>query len=221
MNLGDFKNFSAAKLGLTDTLTKTQAGEFAKARWRMIWNFHLWRQTRHADEVAVASGQQVVILPASFETPLAARWNATQGLAATLDLSVFGADPANWNVPGPVLRYSPMPRAEDGRVQIRLHGTPEKAGVLLVLGKRTCIDLIADTDTPLISGTDECLIAFIMGDLYQWMRQFSKAQIFFQEANALLAKMVEIETAQTTETRQIIPYTQQLEDCGGGYGWSK
>jgi hypothetical protein len=50
-----------------------------------------------------------------------------------------------------------------------------------------------------------------MGDLYQWMRQFSKAGAFFQEAQALLAKMIEIETAQTTELRQLLPYAQTLE----------
>lgn len=215
MNLGDIKTFTAAKLGLTDSITQTQAGEFAKARWRMIWNHHLWRQSRTLAEVAVPAGQQEVTLPAEFELMLAARWNTTVGLSAQLDLSVFSANPASWNAPGPVLGYSPMPRTDTGLVRIRLHQVPQSAGVLLAMGKRTCIALEADTDTPLISGTDECLVAFTMGDLYQWMRQFGKAQQFFQEANALLAKMVEIETAQTTELRQIIPYVQQLEDDPG------
>lgn len=51
-----------------------------------------------------------------------------------------------------------------------------------------------------------------MGDLYQWIRQMSRAQVFFQEANALQARMIEIETAQTAEIRRVIPMEQVLED---------
>lgn len=212
MNLGEIKTYTAAKLGLTDSTTKAQAGEFAKARWRMIWNYHLWRQTRTSAEVAVSAAQQIITLPADFELVLAARWNTDTGLTADLDLSVFSANPSTWNLPGPVLGYSPMARDANGLARIRLNRAPETAGVVLAIGKSTCIPLTTDTDSPLISGTDECLVAFVMGDLYQWQRQFGKAQAFFQEAQALLQKMVEIETSQTTEQRQIIPYVQQLED---------
>jgi hypothetical protein len=211
MNLGDLKTFTAAKLGLSDSITQLQAGEFAKARWRMIWNHHLWRQSRILAEVAVTSGQQEVTLPAGFELVLAARWNTHTGLAAQLDLSVFNSNPASWSAPGPVMGYSPMPRDSAGLVRIRLHQVPDAAGVLLAMGKATCPELVSDLDAPSISGTDECLVAFVMGDLYQWMRQFSKAGAFFQEAQALLAKMIEIETAQTTELRQLLPYAQTLE----------
>lgn len=211
MNLGDLKTFTAAKLGLSDSITQAQAGEFAKARWRMLWNHHLWRQSRILAEVAVSAAQQEVTLPADFELVLAARWNTNTGLAAQLDLSVFSANPASWSAPGPVMGYSPMPRSSAGLVRIRLHQVPEAAGVLLAMGKSVCPELATDLDSPSISGTDECLVAFTMGDLYQWMRQFTKAAAFYQEAQALLAKMVEIETAQTTELRQLIPHVQSLE----------
>lgn len=211
MNLGELKSFTAAKLGLSDSITQAQAGEFAKARWRMIWNHYLWRQSRILAEVAVAQGQQEVVLPAEVELVLAARWNTSIGLSADLDLSVFSANPSTWTAPGPILGYSPMSRDVAGLSRIRLNRAPEQAGVVLVMGKRTCVALVADADTPLISGTAECLVAFTMGDLYQWMRQFTKASAFHQEAQALLAKMVEIETSQTTETRQLLPYVHQLE----------
>jgi hypothetical protein len=218
MTLADIKDYCAGKLGLDDTLTKDKAGEFARARWRMLWNNQLWRQTRHVDTISVAAGLQEVTLPAEFGFALAIRWGDSRLLTATLDLSALAKDPGGWALPGDVLGFSLMPRSADGRARIRLHRVPSTAGTLLVIGKRTCIELLADTDTPLLTGSDECLCAFVMGDLYQWMRQLGKAQAFFQEANAHLAKMVEIETAQTTESRQLTPEVQQLE--GGDHPWA-
>jgi len=217
MTLGEIKDYCAAKLGIDDNVTKDQAALFARKRWAMIWNNQLWRQTRHVDTVSVAEGVQEVTLPAEFEFVLAARWGADRLLFASLDLAALSRDPGGWSLPGDVMGFSPMPRTTDGRARIRLHRAPNKAGTLLVIGKRTCIDLLNDTDRPLLTGVDECLCAFVMGDLYQWLRQFTKANAFFQEANALLAKMVDIETAQTTESRQIVPEVQQLE-CGD-YPW--
>ncbi len=218
MNLGEIKAFTASKLGLTDNLTKDQAGAFAKARWQMIWNYALWRQTRHSDTIAVPSGQQEITLPAEFELALLARYGASRELIGALDLSVFQGDPAGWDIPGYVAGFSPMARTADGLARIRLNRVTTEASPLLVIGKRTCIDLLVDTDRTLISGADECLTAMVMGDLYQWMRQFTKADKFFAEADSLLQKMVEIEKSQTTEISRIIPHVQQLE-AGEGGNW--
>lgn len=216
MTLADIKEYCAGKLGLDDVHTKDQAGVYARNRWRMLWNNQLWRQTRHVDTISVPAGTQEITLPVEFEFALAVRWGDSRLLTATLDISALAMDPAGWSLPGAVMGFSLMPRTSEGRARIRLHRVPDQAGTLLVIGKRTCIELVADTDTPLLTGADECLCAFVMGDLYQWMRQLGKAQVFFQEANALLAKMVEIETAQPTESRQLTPEVQQLE---GGEPW--
>jgi hypothetical protein len=211
MNLGQYKDFTAAKIGLSDTITKTQAGEFAKARWRMIWSAAMFRQTRIYDTVSVAAGVQEVTLPEFFELVHACRWNGDRLLTPMLDLAALARNPAGFDTIGNVAAFIPLARSDDGRARIRLNQIPEKAGVLFVIGKRTCVELVNDFDVPLIPGVDNCLIAFVMGDLYQWMRQFTKAETFFREANALLQTMIDIETAQSAEIRQIIPDVQQLE----------
>lgn len=212
MNLGQYKDFCAAKLGLSDSLTKAQAGEFAKARWRMLWDSAMWRQTRHADTVSVAAAVQEVTLPEEFELVHAARWNGDRLLTPMLDLSALARNPGAYDTVGPVASFIPVARSPEGRARIRLNQAPQTAGVLFVIGKRKCVDLVNDYDTPLIPGVDNCLIAYVMADLYQWMRQFGKAQLFQQEGDGLLKVMTDLETAQTSELRVITPHIQMLED---------
>jgi hypothetical protein len=54
-----------------------------------------------------------------------------------------------------------------------------------------------------------------MGDLYEWLRQFSKAEWYFKKAAILLEKMKDIETVQASEVRRIIPFVDTLD---GEYG---
>lgn len=217
MNLQQIATYTATKLGIADAATLEVAKAFARARWEMIWNHSLWRQTRHEATVAVPAGTQNVELPPEFELVHAVRWGNTQLLAGILDLSALANDPVALGTVGPVLGFSPLGKTAGGLARVRLHRTPNEAGTIFVVGKRTCIPLAADTDAPLLAGASECLCAYTMGDLMQWQRQLSKANAYFEEAGALLAKMLEIETAQTTEPRQLVPYTQQLEDSPGQY----
>ncbi|EIQ00748.1 hypothetical protein OpiT1DRAFT_05304 [Opitutaceae bacterium TAV1] len=211
MTLGDIKEFCAHKLGIPDIQTMEMAGRFASTRWKMIWNQRAWPQTRIYDAVSVPAGQQEVTLPADFELAHAARWNRT-GLLPQLDLTAFDQDPGAWDAVGPVAGFSPLAKSAQGYARIRLTRAPAEAGTLYVIGKRKCIELLNDHDTPLLPGVDECLVAFVMGDLEQWQRQFGKAQVFFSEANALLQQMVRIDTEQATQIAQIVPVAQQLED---------
>jgi hypothetical protein len=218
MTLAQIKTFCTTKLGITDAAANTVAGTFASARWKMIWDAQPWRQTRWQQQVTVPAGTQDITLDSQFELVTAARWKGSDELLAVSDVSAFSQNPAGYDQSGPPLGFAQLARDTSGNVRIRLFQIPTEEQPLLVLGKRKCTELTADSDVPLIPGIDPCLCAFVMGDLYQWIRQFSKAEICFGEANALLAKMVEIETAQTSEVRRIIPVDDSSRPEDAIYG---
>jgi hypothetical protein len=213
MTLGELKTFCTTKLGITDTAAKSVAGTFANARWKMIWDAQPWRQTRWQATISVPAGTQDVTLGTEFEFVTACRWKGQNELLPISDQAAFSINPAGYDQSGTPLGFAQIGKTTGGLVQIRLFQIPTETQNLLVLGKRKCIELTADSDTPLIPGIDPCLQAFVMGDLYQWIRQFSKAQVHYEEANALLAKMVEIETAQTSEIRRIIPMEEPSREA--------
>lgn len=210
MTRAEIISYCTAKLGVTDSTATTQAGTFLDARHAMIWNEELWRQTRYQESVSVSAGTQDVTLGANCEFVTACRWAGTHELMPLSDVSALSLDPAGYDASGTVLGFVPLGKTSGGLAQIRLMRTPTEAKTLLVLGKRKLLAL-GTNDTPPIPGEDMALIEFVMGDLYEWLRQLSKAQYFFAKGGAMLGKMKEIETAQTAEIRRIIPMEQQLD----------
>jgi hypothetical protein len=211
MTLAEIKTFTTSKLGITDAAALAQAELFVKHRWRMLWNTALWRQTRWQATVSVAAGTQDVTLPTEFDFVTAMRWAGQQELVGVSDLSALASDPAGYDQSGPVLAFIPLAKDTDGNCVVRLLQKPKETKSLLVIGKRKCVELSASTDSPLIPGADQVLCEAVMGDLYEWIRQLSKAQVFFSKATTLIEKMKEIETAQASEIRRIIPIEQQLD----------
>lgn len=210
MTRAEIISYCTAKLGVTDATATTQAGTFLDARHAMIWNEELWRQTRYQESIACPAGTQDVTLGANCEFVTACRWAGSHELMPLSDASALSLDPAGYDGSGAVLGFVPLGKTSGGLAQIRLMRTPTEAKTLLVLGKRKLLAL-GTNDTPPIPGEDMALIEFVMGDLYEWLRQLSKAQYFFAKGAAMLGKMKEIETAQTAEIRRIIPMEQQLD----------
>lgn len=212
MTKAEIKTYTTTKLGITDATALATADTFAMARWRMIWNAADWRQTRYQQALTVNAGTQDVTLESAFEFAKAYRWGGQFELLPINDTNALALNPAGYDTAGEVSAVIPLGKNSSGDVVLRLVPKPAVTRELLVIGKRKCVELTQDTDSPLIPGVDECLCAFVMGDLYQWIRQMGRAREFFAEGQALLAKMVEIEMQQTPEIRRIIPLEQQLED---------
>ncbi|WP_404422904.1 hypothetical protein [Nibricoccus sp. IMCC34717] len=211
MTKAEIADFACKKLGVTDQSTVTLAGDFAKKRWQMIWNSAAWRQSRHSAALTTTPGEPIVTLPPEFELVTAVRYGDDQMLLASDDVSAIAQDPAAFGATGPVLAYTPLGRDAAGNARIRLLRAPEAARPILVIGKRKCVDLTLSVDAPNIPGADECLCAFVLFDLAQWLRQYSAAEMYKQEANALLEQMRHIELSQATEVRRLIPYVQSSE----------
>ena len=220
MNLAAIVAYTTAKLGVDDLAARDRAKLFAAGRWGMIWNHTLWRQSRTSATVALPANTQEMTLPAEIDLVHAVRIGGDRMLEGSHDLDALWLDPAGRDQPGMTASFMVIGKDASGLTRLRLHRPSDQASTLLVLGKTPAPALSADTDTPMgIPGIDECLVAYVLGDLNQWMRQFSKADRYYQEANALLAKAVEIETMQQAETRRMIPYVQQLEGDESLPGW--
>jgi hypothetical protein len=215
MNLDAIVDYACTKLGFNDLTAREAAAKFADGRWAMVWNHAIWRQSRAVTSVAVEANQQEVVMPPEIDLVHAVRLGADQMLEPTLDIDALWLDAAGRDQPGATVAFMVLGKNAEGRTRLRLLRPPAQATTLLVLGKLPAPRLLVGTDAPMgVPGAAECLVAFVLGDLHQWQRQFSKAEAFFQEANALLLKSVEQETHQNAETRRIMPQAQQLED-----GW--
>jgi hypothetical protein len=214
MTRAEIITYCLAKLGITDSTATEQAGRFLDARHSMIWNDEDWRQTRYQETVAVAAGTQDVTLGANCEFVKACRWADSFELLPMNDVNALQLNAAGYDASGPVLAFVQLGKDTSGNVIVRLMQKPTEAKNLLVLGKRKVLAL-GTSDTPPIPGEDMALCEFVMGDLYEWLRQLNKAAYFFQKAGILLQKMKEIERQQAGEICRIIPYQQILEGSAG------
>lgn len=219
MTLQQIVDFTTRKTGVTELEAREEAADYAAARWAMIWNHAIWRQSRHHDTVTVPAGEAVVELPPEFDLVHAIRIGGVQMLQPSLDIDALFMDPAGRDQPGTPSSFAVMGKSSAGRVRIRLHRPPSEPATLLVIGKLPFPPLVNPTDTPMgIPGVVECLIAYVLGDLQQGLRQYAKANEHFTEAAALLAKAVEIETHQNADVRRLIPTPQMLE-CDVDNSW--
>lgn len=222
MTLAEIKTYTTSKLGITDATALSQAELFAKSRWRMLWHEADWKQARYQETVAVSAGTQDVSLNARFDTVKAVRWAGQMELGSINDVAALQLDPPGYDGSGTPVAWVPLGKTSAGVLQIRLVRVPNVAGNLLVIGKRKPVELTTgspDTDNVAevpIPGASECLCEFVMGDLYEWLRQFSKAEWYFKKAAILLEKMKDIETVQASEVRRIIPFVDTLDGEPGG-----
>lgn len=207
-------SYATAKLGISDSAASTVAGTFLDMRHSMVWNDADWRQARVQEAVAVTAGTQDYALGATVEFIKAARWEGRYDVPILSDATALAKMPGLYDQAGPVVGVIPLARSS-GVAQIRIVGIPQQAGTLLVLGKKK-LTALGTNDEPPIPGEDMVLCEFVLADLYEWLRQFSKAQHYLQKAGILLQKMRELESTQAAEVHQVIPYTQQLDGdaCG-------
>ena len=67
---------------------------------------------------------------------------------------------------------------------------------LLIIGKKALPPLMVDSDTPIIRGIDQVLLAYAEADMLDYHRQYGKAQAKFAEAEKLFADAVALEQQQ-------------------------
>lgn len=81
----------------------------------------------------------------------------------------------------------------------------DTSAMVLALCKRKVDLLKRDLDEPLLRNAQQFLLDIAEGDMLQRLRQFSKANVKFQEAMAQRASMIEQETNQSASNIRIVP----------------
>lgn len=205
MTLLEIAQFAARTVRMPDDVTLATAKQFAALRWAMIWDSRVWAQAVLPTAQAVPAGTQELVLDEALaDRVLAVRWNTETDLPGLSWDTAYRGDPAGWDAPGSPIGYVERPKTA-GHATIRFLRAPSEAGTVLVLAKRTCPPLVADSDSPTIPGTDQALIAYVTGDLLSHMGQTGRAQVYWQEGTAHQQAMQAAEAEQSQTVRRLIP----------------
>jgi len=207
---GQMVDYVTDKFGITTDAMKTRARGFYDVRYAMIWDRFYWKQTKVSETQSVAANQQDVTFSALIDRVVAIRWNNRRLLPVNQE-QVFQLDPEAFDSAGEVVGFSELPKDNNGFAQIRMYEIPQEAKEVLVLGKAPP-EQLTDGQRPRMTGIDQCLQAYILGDLWQSIRQFTKADKLYSEAEAFIDKMIEIEQEQAAYDNRIIPYDDEQYD---------
>jgi hypothetical protein len=91
------------------------------------------------------------------------------------------------------------------RARVRLVWTPTAALEVLALGKRSYPGLLNDFESPALSNVDNALLAYAMADMLERQRQYAKAQLKLQEAQAQMAILHDLERNQSACESRLVP----------------
>lgn len=108
------------------------------------------------------------------------------------------------------------------RQRVRLIDIPTAEVAIRVLGKRYAPAFSSDNDEPGISGMENCLIAFGLGDMLERDESYSEASAKFEEAMELLKQLKRIEVAQQAHSLRVIPeggYGDDYFECPRGFNF--
>jgi hypothetical protein len=210
MKVADMVDFVCRKVGQTDEQSREACREFVVARYRMLWDRALWRESKTAFSVSVAAGTAEVELPSDpkLESVLALRWGDRQELAHIDRETLLRMDPEAWHKEGEPLAWENAGAGgETGNLRVRLFQRPREGGTLLVFGKLALRKEVGDEEEPVLTGATTALLAFAEGDMLERKRQYAKAQLKFSEAQSHVETMIDNEMRQAGAGARIIPDT--------------
>jgi hypothetical protein len=193
--------FVCNELGLYDATSLALAASFADNEYKMLWDRRLWLDTKVAAEIDLDIGQQTFNMPAGVARIIsiiarssdAGEINTTGFVSDAHFLDPITAtylmesDPNVLFQGGRILYYEELTNQGSGVTAVRVYPTPIHYTTFTILGKATCNGLAQDTDSPRIRNIDQALIAYVMADMLQRQRQYGKAKMKFEQAEALEA----------------------------------
>lgn len=185
MDAGQIVDHATRLVGMEDSAARDIAWEFLRNRWSMVWGSHLWRTGLRSANFGPDYYRDFLTLPSVPEVVAEVSTDSGQYLPES-DARPGGA---SYVVTGPTIQLTP----------------PLQPGAsAFVRFKAPAAELEETTLIPLQGGA-ECLLAYVTGDLYEYMRQMAKAQVKLQEGTALLERMRQAEVAQRGGGACLIP----------------
>lgn len=201
--LAQLATFVSNKMSQNDSVSISQIKEFIKNRYKMIWEECIWKESKQYYSQTVSIGATDISLNSNLELITDVIWYNTPLFNIEPEI-LFRARP-NWQtLSGKPIYYINRPKSS-GNCVIRFDVMPDTQQTVYYCGKLVFTPLVNDTDTPLLSGIDNCLLSFAEADCLEYIRQFGTAQTKLQEAISMFNKMLDIERNQTTKILQIQP----------------
>lgn len=107
------------------------------------------------------------------------------------------------------------PETHRSHQRIDLITIPQSEKTISVLGKRRIKPMIEDSDSPELTGIDNALLAFAIGDMWESQRQYGKAQIKFGEGSSMISQMADLERRQSASVIRLVPQAEDYDWRGG------
>lgn len=105
----------------------------------------------------------------------------------------------------PILTLAAATTRAEPQHRVRLVPSPTVADTLRFLVKRKYQKLTHDSEEPRLLQAENCLIAYVKGDMYERSRQMGKASSSYQEGAGLLSRLEGIEFYQQSNNSRLIP----------------
>jgi len=201
MTLTQIATLVCKTIGQFDAESMAAAKAFANRRYTtLIWDAHPWRDAQITDTVTVTATGSAT-LPPTMDRVIAARANG-RFLDPVDAAYLIQTDPTIFERAGNPTVYEEWtdPAAANAR-KIRLYPKPATNTPVLLVGKRIPAAL-GDNDSPILRNIDNALIAYTHADMLRRERHYAKANVVFEEANALLAAAKAVETDQANKPRR-------------------
>jgi len=197
----------------------------------MLFESALWTNSMGTVSTAVTAEDEVITLsdnPTVFYYPTSSTVSAT---APKLDFIVairftetgkddglelvgaswmqfFQLDPNQWNDTSQrratPTNFVPLPPDGSGNCRIKPIPTPKTAGTLFALGKLKFVEM-GDSDSPVINGAENALLAYAEADMLERAMQYQKAQVKFGEAANMLQICRDLDNVQQDKITTIVP----------------
>ena len=219
MTLTEIAQYAGEKIGKTDADTLTFLQKSASLNYRRVWNFAAWRETVTTSTYSVGTASRTVSLGSNVENPLSVAYNDAEIQA--MDLSTIVSQDANLldeDTTGTPTFYYFKGRNTGGTAELDLYPKLDttSTNTLLVVQKLQCLtrsNYVVDFPPSANAIADELrlphvshvVLSLTHADALERERQYGKAQVVTQAANADLASMANYELSQVGGMKQITP----------------
>ena len=219
MTLTEIAQYAGEKIGKTDVDTLTFLQKSASLNYRRVWNFAPWRESVTTSTYSVSTASRTVSLGSTVENPLSVAYNDAELQA--MDLSTIVSQDANLldeDTTGTPTFYYFKGRNTGGTAELDLYPKLDttSTNTLLVVQKLQCLtrsNYVVDFPPSANAIADELrlphvshvVLSLTHADALERERQYGKAQVVTQAANADLASMANYELSQVGGMKQITP----------------
>jgi hypothetical protein len=221
MTLLELATFVCTKAGKADGTSYSVCKDFIKNRYKMIWEYYTWNDSKIMVTQSVPASTLDLSINSQIDLVISAAWKG-QKLQNLSQETVISYNPDLLDRAGSPVGYINLPKS-GGSCVIRFITTPQTTEDIILLGKKVFTQLSGDSDSPLLRGIDNALLAYGEADFLERERQRGAAQLKLQEATAMIQKMVDIESNQQTKVMRVIPtiHDAYYSSCGYNNPWPK